>query len=193
MFSTWNKNLEKSQKWHIYSWRYTYDTWSRPHLRKKHYAQSFQCSHCEYVFESKMNLVLHENTVHLQKCDNGQMLCLQCNDPFSGPKALKTHIRVVHFNYLPFACEECGPDKRFDTKEKLKAHMKVVHVQEKKFLCDQCDSRFNNYDKLKFHRKRWHDAGPSYFCDFCGKKFKEKRFLRYSSYIHSSALINHII
>ena len=126
-----------------------------------------------------MDVTLHLNRKHAQVDEEKQFLCSICKKPSKAIVGLLTHIRVDHFQYLPYQCSQC--ELKFDSELRCKVHVKRRHPSfwtggEKKYLCDECDSRFYTSGLLHSHKAKVHPSGI-HPCSKCGNTFNNKHNL----------------
>lgn len=165
------------------------------HIRR-HRSGVFKCSHCPKEFNTNVNRLLHEKTIHLQQplnrcgyCDElfydynkklkhitevhgvqTEAKCSSCNKTFLNSKTLREHIRRLHLMEKRYACEVCGMtffgSNQFDT------HM-IKHTGVGKFKCEVCEKTYVKKTYLKDHMKI-HDNDRQFKCEFCGREFVQK-------------------
>lgn len=142
----------------------------------QHREKSYQCDHCDTLFELKGNLVKHMRThnggksfqcnycdkyytkmsslLRHKKLHNGEKLyqCHHCDKSFSQRGGLVIHTRT-HSKEKPYQCDLC--DKWFGLKSTLLSHVRT-HNWEKPYQCDHCNTSFAQRSNLVKHNKRRH-------------------------------------
>ena len=114
------------------------------HLRNFHKDLNITCSLDHLTFNSQREYILHVNVKHPNFNEKNEHLCSECDRPFKDNQsnyALLTHIRVDHFNYQPYQCDQCP--KKFDTVGRLSHHTKQSHNTKENFQCDICSENFS--------------------------------------------------
>ena len=82
------------------------------HKETAHPIKNYECDSCDKTFTNSTSLNRHIQNEHSVKT------CDVCKKQFNGKISLKKHKDQKHH----FACDECGPDTWFGTKEELDAH-----------------------------------------------------------------------
>ena len=102
------------------------------HTRKPKTHHQFSCSqpNCQWTFENRWKLLLHEN-IH----DNILLKCVYCPYTCVQDIRMSMHQRD-HFNIRDFKCDIC--DKTFEQNGEVTTHFKTMHsgVTTKCFVCD---------------------------------------------------------
>lgn len=101
--------------------------------------------------------------------------CPHCSFSSDSGIQVERHVKKVHSDEKPFACELCG--KSFFLKSNLTSHTKS-HTLEKPFNCDKCEKSFKQRHSLREHVLRSHDNIKKYLCPFCQEKFSSRHLLR---------------
>ena len=140
------------------------------HLNYTH--QSYCCGQ---GLNSLVAYELHRAKKHSTQDENGHLICHKCQKTFARIRPLLSHIRVDHFQCLPFQCDQC--DKRFDLLQKLNLHVKVRHATEYNYQCDKCEKCYKTYSSLHTHIKATHSL-ETYHCDKCEYVGKTKKILQ---------------
>ena len=103
-----------------------------------------------------------------------QKECPHCNKKFLSHSNYHEHVKSVHENNTPFACEECP--RKFALPRTLVKHRKLVH---EKVECDICGHVICNSFELKRHKAANHGVFPpnSIRCDQCPLFFHQQASL----------------
>ena len=80
---------------------------------------------------------------------------------------LNDHVKVVHQNHRPYACEEC--DSAFPHARDLKLHIIAMHTDEKPFVCEDCGRGFADPSHLYRHK----EAEACWFTSTTAYKWEE--------------------
>ncbi|CAD6996793.1 unnamed protein product [Ceratitis capitata] len=75
---------------------------------KKHileHRNAFNCSQCEQKFEKKSILSKHVKDVHRKPV--GKFVCEACGEAMVTKRELTLHM-LIHTDYIPFKCKDCG-------------------------------------------------------------------------------------
>ncbi|CAO3597591.1 unnamed protein product [Absidia cylindrospora] len=84
-----------------------------------------------------------------QKEDTKLYSCPKCQQSFSRPHNLKSHL-ATHSSERPYKCDDC--DAHFRRHHDLKRHQKL-HTGEKPFVCQVCSRSFARSDALNRHQR----------------------------------------
>jgi len=141
--------------------------------------RGFMCNKCDEVFRWRTDLRRHSEVVHGQKMSD-LVPCSVCNKLIVA-KRLNEHIKSVHCNEKPFACQQC--DKKFGKPSELRNHVRS-HTGERPFKCDICNATFA-YSHILTRHKKYHQGAKNFPCKFCDKSFLQKNDLVKHSRIHS--------
>jgi len=114
------------------------------HVAAKHF-NKYPCENCEEVFENKLQLTTHLETVHVDEVAK----CQFCQKTFIEDVHLKRHIYLVHTERKPYECDECG--HKANKKSTLAVHMRR-HTGEKPYQCEWCSKRFSQSVDFRKHR-----------------------------------------
>ena len=142
----------------------------------------YSCDHCDYTTHMKDLCGIHMEKEHKDPSKLVYVQCDKCSYSSKSRGNLINHKRLVHENYKPKKCGNCG--KRFSTKSLLEEHIQRFHSPEG-ILCNDCGKIFASQKLLKRH-ELWHHspeaAGGPTPCHICGKIS-----------IHKFALHKHIL
>lgn len=111
-----------------------------------------RCNECGQMFRSVPELATHKarhrRSVRTYRCSSG------CERDFTQTSHLNQHVRTVHRNLKPFACDECPRSfgKRFD----LTSHKSAVHANERPHVCRVCRKAFAKRSNLVRHENKLH-------------------------------------
>ncbi|TRY61650.1 hypothetical protein TCAL_07442 [Tigriopus californicus] len=136
------------------------------------------CPNCHKVLKK-----WYYHQYHKKTCSFGDVVyqCDVCHqDGFASKDTLENHIRALHTDERPFACEYCP--KRYATQMSLSGHRARIHnmnksgefVPKKMFPCDICGKLLTSRTKLLHHVKIIHENEKAYTCSFCAKRFSSK-------------------
>ena len=143
---------------------------------------SSTCDHCDEMFESVADAVLHSHRVHWEKhgytaCPEEVYVCdykKSCQEVFTVQDEWKTH-RLKH-KYLKRSrkCETCG--KVVTSTRNLQMHIDAVHKGIKQ-TCPHCEFSSGWLHVLEKHIEFEHthaddESTYKFQCATCGKKFK---------------------
>ncbi|XP_026475656.1 zinc finger protein 836-like [Ctenocephalides felis] len=158
----------------------------------------FKCNACEKSYKTKTMLNKHKLSHQNEK----KYKCKYCGENFTNTNRRYYHIKMIHDNNYPHACEICP--KTFKLKNHLINHRMIhtgerrypctmcpsafttssglrnhtyTHTGEKKFSCTLCDRRFTRLHTLKNHMV-FHTRERRYKCDKCGKTYTQRHGLR---------------
>ena len=173
--------------------------------------KSFNCSTCDYVGNSKLQLTLHIDDVHEGK-KLKPLLCTICGWRCEWPAALKFHIQNVHEGKKSHVCNTCSKGfgtsfhlnehistvhekikshqcpvcgKSFGVKQNLDNHIKGVHEKNKPHKCTLCEYAGTNRNQLQNHLKEVHEENKPFSCSLCNSKFGLKfRLVRHIKEVH---------
>jgi len=173
--------------------------------------KSFNCSTCDYVGNSKLELKLHIDNVHEGKKIK-PLLCTICGWRGTWPAALKFHIQNVHEGKKSHVCNTCSKGfgtsfhlnehistvhekikshqcpvcgKSFGVKQNLDNHIKGVHEKNKPHKCTLCEYAGTNRNQLQNHLKEVHEENKPFSCSLCNSKFGLKfRLNRHIKEVH---------
>ena len=103
-----------------------------------------------------------------------QKECPYCKKTFLSHSNYHEHVKSVHENRTPFACEECP--RKFALSRYLVKHKKLVH---KKVECDICGHVICNSFELERHRASNYGIIPpnTIRCDQCSLFFHQQASL----------------
>lgn len=156
---------------------------TRQHLYEKHFQQfcEFRCEACAKPFATKSRLQSHLEMTHRES----KVLCDICNNEFSNPLILRTHMTNAHSDIQDrkkWYCDSCG--KMFLSKHALMSHQdNHLKPEDYQFKCEHCGKAFPNKYKLKSHSKV--HTEPLTTCSYCGKTFNSKYSLKDHINIHT--------
>ncbi|XP_047522818.1 zinc finger protein ZFP2-like [Pieris napi] len=123
---------------------------SKKHTDPSHY--KYDCKLCAEKFLTKARLDHHETSLHnLPKTSH----CDQCSKVYSGPEALRLHVRRAHpvgESRSEYQCDVCC--KVFTRKSGLKVHSRV-HTGERPYTC-ACGEAFTQQASLRAHHAAKH-------------------------------------
>lgn len=142
---------------------------------------NYSCPSCVFVFDSQESLLSHNNQFHAsKKRPHGQKIkihlpdkdlkwvCQYCNASFSGSRALRDHVTVMHATVKPqIPCPVMNCNKVFLTMKRLRAHTRV-HDDDAKEMCPECGLLLTSKHNLQKHINRVHLKLRNFFCDLCG-------------------------
>ena len=112
-------------------------------------AEAHICDECGRSFTSRGSLAVHQDTVHVIKCED-------CQEKFDTQAELDKH-RVTHLEKC-FFCEEM-----FKTSREIENHLEAQH--EKKCTAVGCENKFYTGEALDDHIKEYHHF-PCSKCSF---------------------------
>ncbi|XP_011175624.1 zinc finger and SCAN domain-containing protein 2 isoform X2 [Solenopsis invicta] len=131
-----------------------------------------ECTQCKKLFDTKENLVLHQQTT--QHNSNSAEKNVEAQEsretlsPQPGTSTMKLQDEMARDSKSTiYKCEKC--DKQFELKREYELHIKVHEQPE--FICNICNKTFTNQSDLKMHVTT-HGKTKSdkdYACDICGK------------------------
>ncbi len=95
--------------------------------------------------------------------------CQHCDHMEVGGIAMTEHVKKVHLNDTPHACDDC--DKTFGTFQFLQRHIRSTHTMSK---CEICPVICNNRANLRIHKFQTHDILEEGYvkCHLCPSFFK---------------------
>ena len=111
------------------------------HVLVKHEGHRYLCDSCDIcakVFDYKVSLKRHMETMHSKQEDC--VICEICSKTIKAKHFLQCHVREVHSNQL-YSCEFCG--KTFGSKWYLKRHAEL-HTSVETYACKLCGKTFDN-------------------------------------------------
>lgn len=127
----------------------------RIHTRPK--TTSFCCSLCPKKFNSKQNLIDHENAHYGMKF----FKCEVCTKSFNTKTHLDFHIKS-HGNDVSVNCPVCN--KFLKCKKYLKTHLKTHDDKLKQHICKICNKRCIQLSDLEKHLK-FHTKEKCFICE----------------------------
>uniref|UniRef100_A0A4W5NLN3 C2H2-type domain-containing protein n=1 Tax=Hucho hucho TaxID=62062 RepID=A0A4W5NLN3_9TELE len=150
--------------------------------------KAHQCPDCDKSYSQSYHLKRHHQRKHLK---GKYFHCNHCEEVFSRPKDLKTHMHVhaeekaylqqeTHTGKKPYHCSEmnqctdCG--KSFRQVGDLKRHQRT-HTGEKPYHCPDCDRGFSRLDRLKSHQLT-HTGVKAHQCPDCDKSYSQSYHLK---------------
>ena len=148
------------------------------HMRTVHEKiKPFECDHCEFATGTKQTLVNHVRIKH-DKAPKSFM-CQHCSHSTSSKGNLDIHIALSHSTVKPFKCRECN----FETalQSHLKRHVQTVHEKIKPFQCpyDKCLYASNGNLQLQDHIRAIHEHVKGFFkCKWCPGDFNTRKARR---------------
>lgn len=96
--------------------------------------------------------------------------CSLCSLNFMGSTQLRIHVANVHVKLRPFKCSECP--KAFESKNNLRTHMHTHNKEENGYQCPSCDYKNSSYLALRKHNYQEHMGRKfPYECHVCGTQF----------------------
>ncbi len=135
------------------------------------FKDQYVCENCGKVFTEESLLKAHIKITHgekgkKQKSRSGRPLlpCPECSKVFKGKTGFDEHVRSVHENNTPHACEQCP--KKFALKKTLHNHMIDKHTR---VNCDICNKELYCRSNLKKHKFEAHGYIPkgAFQCKLC--------------------------
>jgi len=145
---------------------------------------TFNCVHCDKIFDSQAKLDKHERD-HKKR----PYQCDECPKAYTSDQGLKKHIAQTHM-IKKFVCKVCG--KKYAEKSFVERHEK--EHEGKPFMCSVCLRLFDTEEKLKTHEPFAHaldaqgrpvpppppndqapDPAKPYLCDECGAWLRTAR------------------
>nr|XP_046181042.1 zinc finger protein 431-like [Oncorhynchus gorbuscha] len=150
--------------------------------------KAHQCPDCDKSYSQSYHLKRHHQRKHMK---GKYFHCNHCEELFSRPKDLKTHMHVhagekaylqqeTHTGKKPYHCSEinqcsdCG--KSFRQVGDLKRHQRT-HTGEKPYHCPDCDRGFGRLDRLKSHQLT-HTGVKAHQCPDCDKSYSQSYHLK---------------
>ncbi|XP_036149519.1 zinc finger and SCAN domain-containing protein 2 isoform X2 [Monomorium pharaonis] len=130
-----------------------------------------ECTQCKKVFDSKENLILHQETQHNSNSAEENVDAQESHEPQNlqpSNSTMKLHDEIARDSTsIIYKCEKC--DKQFELKQEYELHIRVHEQPE--ITCSTCNKTFTSQSDLKTHMtthgKTKSDKG--YACDICGK------------------------
>ena len=109
----------------------------------------YPCDICDYVAESKVNLIIHIETKHRKNSsqyNKTPTMCDQCDHISSSKGNLKIHIEGKHNTSIEYSCDFC--DNKSLSKYSYSQH---IHRHENLNLCDECPYTGKRKTELNYH------------------------------------------
>ncbi|KAK3086890.1 hypothetical protein FSP39_025016 [Pinctada imbricata] len=162
----------------------------------------YRCYICNYMFETKDELIKHRDENHPGK-ELGRLMyicdicgCTSVWDIHHVNHMYKKHnIPFDKNKYKLLSCHYEGCDYSTLLAFRLKQHIKNVHEFERKFTCETCGKSFKLKESLNAHAVV-HRMGPDridFVCNICGKDFIRKGTLtKHMEYVHFKKPFTHI-
>ncbi|GJQ79042.1 hypothetical protein Trydic_g201 [Trypoxylus dichotomus] len=157
------------------------------HIKKHNPEELFQCPLCSYTTSRSSSMLIHINTIHLQKY---QYYCQFCGKGFHDSLTFKEH-ENNHLGAQPIVCVVC--QKEFRYTKNLMVHQTTYHRVtiagvDLRNQCPICNKIFSRPNTLNRHIKI-HDRDKPYpkiyLCDTCGKGFARKNKLTTHYRVHT--------
>ena len=136
------------------------------HRKNVHRGLLLICSECNFLCQTKKNMIEHELGEHRNPQDK-EFSCTLCSQTFGTKKSLTGHILEEHGNEKDFPCQQCSHS--FKTVNILLRHKSRVHI-DRLFECSSCSQKFKRKYILTRHishcgtsrlRKAWTDLSYS--------------------------------
>ncbi|KPM09042.1 hypothetical protein QR98_0075720 [Sarcoptes scabiei] len=175
--------------------------------------RKFNCTECEKIFPTKIQLKLHQSRIHsisafrCDQCDAGFIYRSKlnahkrrhrgyrcsfdtCSFQTNKWSELRKHVSEDHRRLI---CPDCS--KSYSTPYNLRLHQSTVHNQTepgKLFICkeDGCEKSYNRLTSLQNHIRAAHSV-PKHFCSECKKSFRYKTSLNHHIQSSCPSLTKH--
>ena len=103
--------------------------------------EKFSCDKCEFITMSKFSLSKHKR----EQSHGDYYECMDCNSLFKFNNAFAEHMKEVHQNHKPFACQKCV--QCFSNNSHLKRHMKN-HKENEVEVSEQNENYCENENEI---------------------------------------------
>lgn len=157
------------------------------HVRKHGIEETYQCPLCTYNTHRRTSVLIHINTIHLQKYI---YYCQFCGKGFHDAVTFKEH-ENNHLGAEPITCIVCQKEFRYTRNlvlHQTRYHRVTIMGVQLKNQCPICKKIFSKPTTLECHIKNHEKTKPRpkiYLCDTCGKGFSQKNKLTTHYRVHT--------
>lgn len=130
----------------------------------------YVCTKCDYRCRRPFEMKKHK-----AKCESVIRKCDSCDKTFSKKSALAVH-RIMHLDYLHFACRLCEYTAKL--RSRFKSHLEKMHPEKTFFICQSCDFSCMKKRQFKEHKLIHDDKRKWFKCDGCDYSSSTKSALK---------------